>query len=68
CILFMPAIVAQKYNPVIHRFCGRLADRNLPKMAIVVASMCKLLHLCFGVLKNQVPFDPIYDDQFNFAS
>lgn len=68
CILFMPAIVAQKYNPVIRRFCGRLSDRNLPKMAIVVASMRKLLHQCFGVLKNQIPFDPSYDDKFNFAT
>jgi len=67
-ILFMPAIVAQKYNPVIHSFSNRLADRNLPKMAIVVASMRKLLHVCFGVLKNQTPFDPGYDDHFNFAS
>lgn len=67
-ILFMPALVAQKHNPVIHRFCGRLSDRNLPKMAIVVASMRKLLHQCFGVLKNQAPFDPSYDDNFNFAS
>jgi transposase len=68
CILFMPAIVAQKHNPVIHQFCARLSDRNLPKMAIVVASMRKLLHLCFGVLKNQIPFDPHYGDQFDFAS
>jgi transposase len=68
CILFMPAIVAQKHNPVIHKFSIRLADRNLPKMAIVVASMRKLLHLCFGVLKNQSPFNPSYGDQFNFAT
>jgi hypothetical protein len=35
-------------------------------MAIVVAAMRKLLHIVFGVLKNQRPFDPDYGKQFAF--
>jgi len=68
CCLYMPAIVAMSYNPVIRSLCVRLSERQLPKMAIVAASMRKLLHLVYGVLKNQVPFDPNYGAQFNFAS
>lgn len=59
-ILYMPAIVACKYNPIIQAFCDRLTQHGLPKMAIVAAAMRKLLHLVFGVLKHKQPFDPNY--------
>ncbi len=59
-ILYMPAIVAQRHNPIIRAFCDRLAQRGLPKMAIVAAAMRKLLHLIFGVLKHAAPFNPDY--------
>ena len=67
-ILYMPAIVAWKHNPIIRAFCDRLTQRGLPKMAIVAAAMRKLLHLVFGVLKNRQPFDPNYLMQSAFAS
>jgi len=57
-ILYMPAIVARKHNPSIRDFCTRLAQRNLPEMAIVAAAMRKLLHLVYGVLKNDTPYNP----------
>jgi transposase len=57
-ILYMPAIVARKHNPIIREFCARLAQRNLPEMAIVAAAMRKLLHLVYGVLKNNTPYNP----------
>jgi transposase len=59
-ILYMPAIVARKYNPIIREFCDRLEKRHLPQMAIIAAAMRKLLHLVFGVLKHNTPFDPCY--------
>ncbi len=59
-ILYMPAITARRFNPIIRLFCDRLSQRNLPKMAIIAASMRKLLHLVFGVLKHQMPFDCNY--------
>ena len=67
-ILYVPAIVAWKFNPIIREFCSRLAQKGLSKMAIVVAAMRKLLHLVFGILKNQMPFDPLYLVNAQFTS
>lgn len=66
-MLYMPAIVARKHNPIIREFCARLFERKLPVMAIIAAAMRKLLHLIYGVLKNQLPFDPNYGKQFAFT-
>jgi len=38
----------------------RLAQRGKPKKVIIVAAMRKLLHLAYGVVKNKIPFDPLY--------
>ena len=65
-ILYMPAIVARKHNPIIMEFCNRLAEKRLAEMAIVIAAMRKLIHIVFGVLKNQQPFDPNYGKQFAY--
>jgi len=59
-ILFFPAIVAKRHNPVIRAFAKRLAERGKAKLAIVCACMRKLLHLVYGVLKTGLPFDPNY--------
>jgi len=67
-LLYMPAIVARRHNPIIRAFCDRLAQRKLAPMAIVAAAMRKLLHLVFGVLKHQRPFDPLYLTHSSFAS
>jgi transposase len=67
-ILYMPALVARRCNPIIQAFCARLALRKLPEMAIIAAAMRKLLHLVFGVLKNQQPFDPLFLQRKGFAS
>lgn len=56
--LYMPALVAIRYNPIIHAFADRLRQRGLSGKAIVVAAMRKLLHLVLGVLKSDRPFDP----------
>ena len=68
CDLFSKktAIVARKHNPIIIEFCKRVVDRSLAEMAIVLAAMRKLLHIVFGVLKNQTPFDHNYGKQFIF--
>jgi len=59
-ILFFPAIVAKRHNPVIRAFAKRLAERGKAKLAIVCACRRKLLHLVYGVLKTGLPFDPNY--------
>jgi len=66
--LYMPAVVALSYNPVIRNLSHRMAVRGSLKMEIVVAAMRKLLHIAYGVLKNQLPFDPNYGAQFDFSS
>ena len=55
--LYLPAINAIKYNPIIKRLAARLEKRGLCKMAIIGAAMRKLLQLAFGVLKTGKPFD-----------
>lgn len=56
--LFMPALVALRYNPVIADMRKRLTEAGKPKMLIVGAAMRKMVHLIYGVLKNKIPFDP----------
>lgn len=58
--LFMPALSALKYNPIIMEMKQRLTEAGKPKMLIVGAAMRKLVHIIYGVLKNKVPFDPDY--------
>lgn len=57
---FMPALVAMRYNPSIVELNQRLTAAGKPKMAIVSASMRKLIHIIYGVLKNEVPYDANY--------
>jgi transposase len=55
--LFMPALVAIRYNPVIKAFYERLLKKGKKKMVAVAAAMRKLLHIIFGVLNHQKPFE-----------
>jgi transposase len=56
--LYLPAIVARRYNPLIQVFCDRLLATGKSKMAMIGAAMYKLLRQVFGVLKSGLPFDP----------
>jgi len=56
--LYMPAVNAKRFNPLLRPFVERLEQRGVSQMEIVVAVMRKLLHLAFGVLKSGQPFDP----------
>jgi len=56
--LYMPALTAMRFNPILHAFAERLRARGVTGKALVVAVMRKLLHLVFGVLKSGQPFDP----------
>lgn len=58
--LYFPAITAIKHNPVVRQMATRLANKGKHKAVIRVAAMRKLMHLAYGVLKNQRPFDPAY--------
>jgi transposase len=56
--LYMPALVAIKYNVPLRYFASRLRTAGKPKMSIVCAVMRKLIHIAFGILKHQMPFNP----------
>lgn len=56
--LYFPAMVAATHNPVVRAFCQRLRDRGKAPKAVIGAAMRKLVHIAFGVLKHQKPFDP----------
>ncbi len=58
--LYWPAITAIRFNPIIKRFAERLAKKGKAKKVIRTAVMRKLLHIAYGVLKNNTPFDPNY--------
>jgi transposase len=56
--LYFPAISALRYNAVIKKFARRLSENGKTPMQIVCAAMRKLLHIAFGVIKHNRPFDP----------
>jgi len=56
--LYMPALVAIKYNAPLRHFASPLRTAGKPKMSILCALMRKLTHIAFGVLKHQKPFNP----------
>jgi transposase len=58
--LYMPAVAAKRYNPIVRELCLRLEKRGKCKMSALGAAMRKLLHLAYGVLKTGKPFDPMY--------
>jgi transposase len=59
-LLYMPAVVARKWNPHIKSFSDRLIAKGKTKMAVIGACMRKLVHLCFGVVHTGRPYDPNY--------
>lgn len=61
--LYMPAIVARRYNPTIKTFAQRLKNAGKSNMLIIGAVMRKLLHIIYGVLKSGKPFDANYAAQ-----
>ena len=56
--LYMAAIVATRHNPDIRRQYERLQKNGKSKMSAIGAAMRKLVHICFGVLKHQAPYQP----------
>lgn len=56
--LYMPAVVALTYNPVLKAFAARLRKAGKSGKVVVCAVMRKLLHIIYGVLKTRTPFNP----------
>lgn len=56
--LYMAAVVAIRHNPDIRAQYQRLLANGKSKMSAIGAAMRKLVHICFGVLKHQLPYQP----------
>lgn len=57
-LLFMPAIVAQRHNPLVRASVERHLARGHCKASAVGVAMHHLLRLVFGVWRSGRPFDP----------
>lgn len=57
-VLYMPAVVARRWNPHVKALNDRLLAKGKSKMAAIGAAMRKLAHLCFGVVHTGKPYDP----------
>jgi len=54
--LYFPAMVAVRKNPDVQALYDRLLAAGKTKMCALGAAMRKLIHICFGVLKHQQPY------------
>ena len=54
--LYFPAMVATRKNPDIQALYERLLAADKTKMCALGAAMKKLVHICYGVVKNQTPY------------
>lgn len=58
--LFMPSMVAQRYNSIVRQFAKRLLATGMAKTAVISAVTYKLTHLIYGVIRIGKLFDPNY--------
>jgi transposase len=56
--LYFPAITALRCSPFFQSWAKGLQARGKSKMSVICAVMRKLLHVAYGVLKSEKPFDP----------
>jgi transposase len=56
--LYFPAVTALRCSPFFQQWAEGLHARGKSKMAVIGATMRKLIHLASGVLKSGKPFDP----------
>ena len=50
----MAAVTAIQHNPAIIAQYQRLLKRGKCKMSTIGAAMCKVVHICFGVIKQSL--------------
>jgi transposase len=61
--LYMAALSATRYNPVIKRFYHRMLDLHKPKKVALVACMHKLLTILNAMLKHGTPWNGCLGDR-----
>ena len=55
---YMAALVASRYNPVIHEFYSHLLAKGKSKKVALVACMRKLLTIVNAMMRDHVPWNP----------
>ncbi len=63
--LYMPALVAKRYNPTLRAFAQRLAENGKSTPAILGALSHKMLRILIGLLRSNTDFDPNWSLQKN---
>jgi transposase len=58
CVLYMAAMAARRFNPVIKAFADRLAQHGKPHKVIITACMRKLLVILNSIVKSGRPWNP----------
>jgi transposase len=56
--LFMPAMTARVYNPLLKTFAERLKENGKRPKQIIIAIMRKLIHQIYGIIKSGQPYNP----------
>jgi transposase len=56
--LYFPAITALRCSPFFQQWAEGLRARGKSKMSVIGAVMRKLIHIAYGVLKSERPFNP----------
>lgn len=56
--LFMPAMTARVFNPLLKAFADRLINNGKKPKQVIIAVMRKLLHQIYGILKSGLPYNP----------
>jgi len=56
--LYMAAVVATRHNPELRQVYRALLAAGKPKLCALGALMRRLVHIAFGVLKYETPYNP----------
>ncbi|MHC4792475.1 MAG: IS110 family RNA-guided transposase [Planctomycetota bacterium] len=62
-ILYMVAFSAIQHNPIIKRLYARCLAKRMHRSSAIGVCMHKTLRIIYGILKNNIPFDPNIDRQ-----
>lgn len=58
--LFFATLTATRFNPHFKAFYDRLLAKGKSKMSLRRPARRRLVHLCYGILKTQQPYDENY--------
>jgi transposase len=61
--LYMPALVAKRWNPCLAAFANRLKAKGKSTSAILGAVSHKMLRILVGMLRSKTDFDPNWSSQ-----